>query len=313
MKQPYKVLVIYGGTSTEREISLLSGQAVAEGLEEAGYEVERFDLCKDNLTDLSHCHPDVVFPVLHGKGGEDGTIQGYLELLGLPYVGSKVAGSAICIDKILTKRMLRGANLPTAPFVVCKPSEILNGGGKSNDVIVPPCVVKASRQGSSIGTVIVKHEADLSKSLQEVAKYGDDILIEKFLAGMEISVPVMRIDQQVRALPIIEIIPASAYYDYHAKYTAGQSQHVIPARLSETTRKQVEEYAVKAYDVCQCDGVARIDFIVENEIPYILEINTIPGMTLFSLVPDSAKVAGYGFPQLVDLLVKTALPVGGRP
>ncbi|ABI68465.1 D-alanine--D-alanine ligase [Syntrophomonas wolfei] len=305
-----KVLVLMGGTSEEREVSLKSGKAVYEGLKDAGYEVEALDFTPETIHRIREYSPDVVFITLHGKNGEDGTVQGYLELLGIPYTGSGVLASAVCMNKVITKKLLSYEGLPTADFQVIKKR------GFNRDLFNPdllmedfglPLVVKPATQGSSVGTSIVRKRKNIVPALELALSLDEEILVEKFIAGTELTVTVLGKDN-LKTLPVIEIVPKNEYYDYESKYMPGMSDHLIPARISEEERERVEEISCKAYDAVGCRGYGRIDLILDRGgNPYILEINTLPGMTGTSLVPDAARAAGIKFPELLDLFVKMAL------
>lgn len=305
-----KVLVLMGGTSEEREVSLKSGKAVYEGLKDAGYEVEALDFTPETIHRIREYSPDVVFITLHGKNGEDGTVQGYLELLGIPYTGSGVLASAVCMNKVITKKLLSYEGLPTADFQVIKKR------GFNRDLFNPdllmedfglPLVVKPATQGSSVGTSIVRESKNIVPALELALSLDEEILVEKFIAGTELTVTVLGKDN-LKTLPVIEIVPKNEYYDYESKYMPGMSDHLIPARISEEERERVEEISCKAYEAVGCRGYGRIDLILDRGgNPYILEINTLPGMTGTSLVPDAARAAGIKFPELLDLFVKMAL------
>lgn len=305
-----KVLVLMGGISTEREISLKSGNAVANALREAGYTVETLDINPDNVSEIAKINPDVVYIALHGKYGEDGCIQGMLEWMGIPYTGPGVAASAICMDKALTKKVLVQSGIPTPKSLEYTKAECTDVEVIKNELVEKlgiPVVLKSPCQGSSIGVVIVRDESSVADAIEEVFKYGDIMLAEQFVTGVEISVPVVG-NENPDVYPIIEIVPTSEFYDFESKYTPGMSEHIIPARINATATERVNKYAKEAYEKTGCRGVSRIDFIVdENDNPYVIEINTIPGMTATSLVPDSARHLGIDFPQLVDKIVKLAL------
>lgn len=305
-----KVLVLMGGISTEREISLKSGTAVAKALGEAGYEVETLDINQNNVSEIAKINPDVVYIALHGKYGEDGCIQGMLEWMGIPYTGPGVSASAICMDKALTKKVLVQSGIPTPKSLEYTKAECTDVDGIKKELVEKlgiPVVLKSPCQGSSIGVVIVRDEASVAEAIEEVFKYGDIMLAEQFVSGVELSVPVVGNENPV-VYPIIEIVPTSEFYDFESKYVPGMSEHIIPARISEKAAANVNKYAKEAYEKTGCRGVSRIDFIVdENDNPYVIEINTVPGMTATSLVPDSARYLGIEFPQLVDKIVKLAL------
>lgn len=304
-----KVLVLMGGISTEREVSLVSGKAVAEALAKKDYEVATLDITQDSIGEIQRINPDVVFIALHGKGGEDGCIQGMLEWMGYPYTGPGVAASAICMDKILTKKILVNKNIKTPEFMEFDSVE--ESSEKIKEEILKkfkfPVVLKASCQGSSIGVSIVNSHDALEKEIIEIKKYGDSLLVEEFIKGTEVTVPIIG-NNELTALPVIEITSENEFYDYQSKYTQGMCQHIIPARIDGATYKETEKIALDAYKALGCKGLSRVDIIINEEnVPYVIEVNTIPGMTSMSLFPDSARYAGIEFPELLDIIVKLAL------
>lgn len=303
-----KVLVLLGGTSSEREISLKSGKAVADGLKAAGYEVEILDINKDNLAEIPKIKPDVVFNALHGQNGEDGRIQAYLDMLEMPYTGSGMVASVIGMNKILTKKILSCENIPTAEYIILtKESFVAEDAPQIIKKLGLPIVVKAAMQGSSIGTYIVKNEGRLVSAINDAFAYDEEVLAEKFIAGTEVTAALLGNENPV-VLPIIEITSENEFYDFESKYTPGMCHHIIPARITKTAEAKVKEISRQVYKVIGCRGFARVDFIVDdNDNPWVLEINTIPGMTEMSLVPDAAKAAGMSFVELVDQIVKLAL------
>lgn len=310
MADKEKVLVIMGGTSTEREVSLRSGAAVTKALTEAGYEAIPFDIQPDNVDKIKEINPDVAFLALHGKGGEDGTIQGLLEWMNIPYTGPGVASSAICMDKNLTKKVLCESGVTTPEFMEYEKIDGKSLESVKQDVLARlglPVVVKSPSQGSSIGVVMVNKEEDFIGAVEECFKYGDKVLFEEFVDGIELTVPILGNDE-LTVLPVIEIESENEFYDFESKYTQGMCRHIIPARIDEKTKKSVEEMAKKAYRAAMCKGISRVDFIVDkNGNPNVIEINTLPGMTEMSLFPDSARYAGITFPELTDKIVKLAL------
>lgn len=305
-----KILVVLGGTSTEREVSLRSGAAVAEALQKAGFQVETLDLQPDNLHKIAEIRPDLVFLALHGKGGEDGSVQGVLEWMQIPYTGSGILASAVCIHKILTKKLLRDSGIPTPRFLVIgkeAKADPQKAAEKAIEALGLPLVLKACCQGSSIGTVIVRKKEDAGSALSSLFGYGDAILAEEFLSGKELTVPVLGNDV-LETLPVIEITAENEFYDYDSKYTPGKSRHIIPARISQSVRKEAERLAKEAYRACGCRGFARVDIMLDAaEKPFVIEINTIPGMTAQSLFPDAARACGIPFPELVAKIVNFAL------
>ena len=312
MKNKY-VIVVCGGFSTEREVSLRSGQAVYNGLIKFGFQnVELFDLTRDNMGELISKHPDIVYLALHGQGGEDGCIQGMLELAQIPYTGPGVAASAVCMNKILTKQVLEAYGVPTAKFLVKRREECEDISALANELVDKiglPMVLKSPCQGSSIGVVLVKNKDEIPAGIEEVFRYGNQLLAEEFLTGVEITLPIMGNDD-LKVLPDVEITSEREFYDYKAKYTNGLCHHIIPARISDENRELVREIGVRAYRALDCVGLSRIDFIVdENKGPMVIEVNTLPGMTEMSLFPDSARAAGISFEQLVPEILKLGLTV----
>lgn len=305
-----KVLVLMGGVSTEREVSLRSGAAVANALKEAGYTVQTLDINRENVFEITKIKPDVAFLALHGEKGEDGCIQGLLEWMRIPYTGPGVASSAVCMDKNLTKKILKQSGIITPDFMEYESHEKKSLESLKEDVkcnLGFPVVVKSPCQGSSIGVVMVNKEEQFIPAVEECLKYGDKVLFEQFIDGTEVTVPIMG-NNDLTVLPIIEIESENEFYDYESKYTQGMCRHIIPARIDEKIWVDVEEMAKKAYRAAQCKGLSRVDFIIDKSgNPNVIEINTLPGMTQMSLFPDSARYAGIDFPALVDKIVKYAL------
>lgn len=306
-----RVMVLMGGTSAEREISLRSGTAVLEALKRAGHQPKGLDFNCDSFAAIKEYNPEVVFIALHGKPGEDGSVQGLLDLLNIPYTGSGLAASAICIDKVLTKKFLAVEGIPTARYEIVNqniytgaPQEICGDLAKKLGM---PLVVKPPTQGSSIGTMIVRDPSQIGPALEQAFCYGREVLVEAYIAGSEVTVAVLG-NEDLQVLPIIEITSVNEFYDYDSKYTQGKCEHIIPARIEMQTQQRIEALAAQTYQVLNCRGFARVDFrIDENGNPFVLEVNTVPGMTEMSLVPDAARAAGIGFEELVDLIVKLAL------
>ena len=308
MDKDLKVLVICGGISSEREVSLRSGKAIYDALIRKGYSnAELFDLNRDNVSDILRKKPDMVFLGLHGKGGEDGTIQGFLELADIPYTGPGVAASAVCMNKILTKCVLTNADLPTAKFEVYRKEECEDINKVADELIVKlglPMVLKSPCQGSSIGVVLVKDKGSMLSAIEEVLKYGESLLAEQFVDGPELTLPIMGNNNLV-VLPVIEITSEREFYDYTAKYTNGLCHHIIPANIDKHTLDKVVEYGKKAYKVLDCKCFSRIDFIIDKkEGPMIIEVNTLPGMTDMSLFPDAARYAGISYDDLVEMFLE---------
>ena len=302
-----KVALLAGGTSGEREISLSSGKGAQAALEEAGFDVTFLDPAnKADLGRLIADDFDVAFLCLHGKGGEDGSIQGLLETIGLPYTGSGVWASALAIDKEKAKMFYRAAGISTPESLA-----ITRDGDYSLEEIAQKmggsCVVKPNTEGSSLGVFIVKPDDDLEECIDQAFQVGERLLIERYVEGTELTVAVVGADTP-EALPIIEIVPQSDSYDFESKYAPGGSQHICPARLDEAVARRIGDLAVRAHQALGCFGVSRSDFLLDADgEPWILETNTIPGMTETSLLPDAARAAGVSFPELCTNLVKYAL------
>jgi D-alanine--D-alanine ligase len=300
-----KIAVLMGGPSTEREVSFNTGRAILQALQEKGYNAVGIDLEPEHFVDqLRAENIDIVFNAIHGKYGEDGALQGALELLGIPYTGSGVLASAIAMDKAISKRLFIAAGIPTPRSAIYTkleagpdlPQRVLTDFGL-------PVVVKATAQGSSIGVVIVNHDRELPGAIVEAFKYSDQILVEEFIKGKEVTAAVIS-GQTPMALPIIEIVPHSGKYDYHSKYTKGATEYIVPARLDAKTTEKIQELAAKTFTLLGCKGVARVDFMLgADDQPFVLEVNTIPGMTATSLVPKAAAAAGISFGDLCERLL----------
>lgn len=306
-----RIGVLCGGRSAEREVSLRSGEAVYQALLAAGYnDVIKIDVGPTLVEQLKEKRIELAFLALHGKYGEDGTIQGLLEMLDIPYTGSGVLASALAINKIAAKKMFHLAGIPTPAFTVVTRREVQNQGleqaaARALQEVGVPAVVKANTQGSTIGISFVHEEEKISAAIQSALEFDQDVLIEEFISGMEVTASVLGNHDPV-ALPLIEITSVTGIYDYQAKYTPGMSDHIIPPRLPEELQNKIKELAVKAFLALGCRGLGRVDFMVQDHQIYALEINTLPGMTATSLFPDAAKHAGMDFPKLADRIVKLA-------
>ncbi|MFQ3549662.1 MAG: D-alanine--D-alanine ligase [Armatimonadota bacterium] len=340
-----KVAVLMGGASSEREISLSTGKQVFNALDRNKYEVVAIDAgslegstlrydkqanvkidaveaAKKELEDTIKLEsfnsiltldkkkrPDVVFIALHGKYGEDGCVQGFLELMGLKYTGSGVLASSLAMDKSQTKKMLSASGIRVIPSV-----DFTYKNYESLDKIIPeieklefPVIIKPSRQGSTIGMLKVSSKDMLKESIVESARYDRQIVVEKFIEGCELTVSVMGNDSPY-ALPVVEIVPKSGFYDYHAKYTPGATDEIVPARISDEQTRLAQKTAIDSYKAIGCKGYARVDIIMDNDSNMnVLEINTIPGMTPTSLLPRAAQAAGKDFVDLLDEIISYAL------
>jgi D-alanine-D-alanine ligase len=302
-----KIAILYGGTSSEREVSLRTGKAVSEALQAKPYRTLLIDVDKNIIEKLKEEKPDVAIISLHGRYGEDGCIQGVLEILGIPFTGPGVMASSIAMNKIMTKKILVFEGIPTPDFMV------LNGTQSPDDMadqiikrFKTPLVVKAANQGSSIGVCFAFNEDDVRLGLNECLKYDTDILVEQFIKGRELTVSVIGNSDPI-VLPVLEIVSPTGVYDYHAKYTAGASDHFV-ADLPADTANIICDLAIKTYKAIGCEGLSRIDFLLtEENKPYVLEVNTSPGMTATSLFPDAARAAGINFPDLVEKIINYAL------
>ena len=302
-----RVALLAGGTSGERSISLASGEGAKGALLEAGYQVTSIDPAKkEDIKRLIDEPFDVAFLCLHGKNGEDGTVQGLLQLLGIPFTCSGVQASAIAMDKAKSKVMYTVNGVETPKSVTLKREEPYDVVEIQN-LLGIPCVVKPATEGSALGVEIVEDENELDNAIKRAFEIDDLVVIESFIKGIELTVAILGNDDPI-ALPIIEIVPKGDFYDFESKYQPGGSEHICPARLSNELTTYIQEQAIKAHKALGCRGVSRSDFIVdESEKPWILETNTIPGMTATSLLPDAARAAGITFPELCTKLIEYAL------
>lgn len=306
MTTPIHVAVLMGGWSAEREVSLSSGAGIADALERKGYRVSRIDMGRDIAEVLTRTKPDVVFNALHGTPGEDGSVQGMLDLMGIPYTHSGLVTSVIAIDKQLTKQALVPNGIPMPGGLIVK-SETLY----ERDPIDRPYVLKPVNEGSSVGVAIVTAEGNYGDPIgRDVAgpwQEFDELLAEPFIRGRELTVAVLG----GRALVVTELQPKSGFYDYDAKYTDGLTDHICPANIPAEIAEAMMGYALQAHRLLGCKGASRSDFRWDDEKGlegiFLLEVNTQPGMTPLSLVPEQAKHMGISYEDLVDILVKEAL------
>ena len=304
-----KLAVLRGGKSAEREVSMRSGEQVAKVLRARGHDVTPVDLDATTWDVLRDGGFDCVFNALHGRLGEDGTVQGMLELLGLPYTGSGVLASALCMDKSRAGKVLAGAGLHVPEFEEMEVKE-----GIAADMVerlvskfALPLVVKPVREGSTIGLTIAKDEDAVAGGLVLAARYDRRVLVQRFAVGTEITVGVLA-TPELQVLPTLEIVSENPVYDYDAKYTAGRSHHIIPARIPEPARNSASDAAARAFTELGCSGMARVDIIVDaGGTPWVLEVNTVPGLTELSLLPDAARAAGIEFGELCMRLVDHAV------
>jgi D-alanine-D-alanine ligase len=315
-RRTLNVAVLMGGPSAEAEVSRVSAAGVANALAEAGHAVTRIELDRDCGPRLLATHPDVVFPALHGPPGEDGTVQGFLELLGLPYVGAGVHGSAVAMDKSLAKILFRAEGLPVADDRLVTPGTAPEVAARDvRAALGERVVVKPLRQGSAIGVTRLPNGGDPTDAIRAALAFGHGALVEAFVMGREITVGVLDLhEQEPRALPVIEIRTDPAeWYDYTNRYAPGKSQHLIPPAVSPACIAALEDIALRAHRALGLRDLSRADFLVtDDERIALLEVNTLPGMTPTSLYPDAAAAVGIGFPELVDLLVRSACARGIR-
>lgn len=304
-----KVGVLFGGRSAEREVSLMSGKGVLAALRSKGIDAHPFDPAERSLAELAAEKFDRVFIALHGSYGEDGTLQGALEQLGIPYTGPGVMASAIAMDKIMTKRICMSHGVPTPKFVALDATA--TSSARLQQVageLGLPLMLKAPHEGSTIGIARVEDASGLQAGFDLCAKYDSVVLAEQFVKGRELTVPVIGSGRNARALPIVEIRAPQGNYDYEHKYFSDDTQYLCPAPLDEAFTKRVQALAVDAFNAVGCTGWSRVDFMVresDNE-PFLLEINTSPGMTSHSLVPMSAKVAGTAYEDLCVEILRLA-------
>ena len=340
-----------GGDSSEREVSLSTGKQILQSLDREKYDVVAFDtlrleegiggirdliladfssssmsegetdekassLAASSKTEKNLSKPDIAFVALHGKGGEDGTIQALLEILNIPYTFSGVASSALAMDKMISKKLFSESKLPVIAGLELSGIDIGDVNEKTCDTDIAPTVakllgfpvfVKPTSGGSTLGCTLVAKRSDLFNGVTNALKYDKSVLIEKYVKGVEITVGVLGMaEENLTVLPVVEIVPKGAFYDYESKYSDGGSQHVIPARISEELTSQAKAIAVACHNILKCSGCSRTDMIVARDKIHLIETNTIPGMTPTSLLPQAAEAAGISFPKLLDMLIDFA-------
>lgn len=284
-----------GGLSEEREISLKTGAAILKALNDKGYKAVAIDAGRDLAERLKGEKIDIAFLALHGKYGEDGCVQGMLECMGIPYTGSGVKASSVAMDKLAAKKVFLFHGISTPAFSVVE-------DGKFNGLKLP-VVVKPASQGSAIGVSVVRKKAELKDALKKAGSYGGAVIVEEFIEGRELTVSIL----DGKVLPIIEIRPKEGFYDYKAKYTKGMTEFVCPAKLDKKTEKKVIKESLAAYEALGCKGAARVDVMLGKKgSPYVLEVNTIPGMTELSLFPRAAQSVGLDYPKLVQEMLRGA-------
>ena len=306
-----KVAVLLGGLSAEREISLMSGHGVLQALRSRGVDARAFDPAERDISELKKEGFARCFIALHGRFGEDGTVQGALELLGIPYTGSGVMASSMAIDKVMTKRVLLAEGLPTPKYVLLR-----KGAYGSTEVAAMadqlglPLIVKPAREGSSIGLTKVTERAALAGAVAQAEMLDADILCEQFIEGDEVTCPVLGSGSQARALPVIRIVAPEGNYDYQNKYFTSNTQYLVPCGLPDGEELEIQRLVLQAFSTLNCRGWARADVMIDKltRQPFLLEINTSPGMTGHSLVPMSARAAGMSYEDLcIEVLRSAAL------
>ena len=297
-----KIGVLLGGLSSEREVSLASGNAILNALKDKGYYAVAIDVGRDVTEKIKDNGIEVAFIALHGRFGEDGAIQGLLEVMGIPYTGSGILASALGMNKTVSKQVFRSRGLLVGPYEVIYAGDAAKVNEALEDIRFP-AVIKPHAEGSSVGVSLVFKREDVAAAVALALKYGNEFLIEKFIRGKEVQVGILG----NRALGAIEIVPKRAFYDYTAKYEKGMSDHFFPARIPDVAYKRALEAGLAAHQAIGCRGYSRVDFIIdESGAPYILEVNTLPGMTATSLLPEIANGVGISFPDLVEEILRLA-------
>jgi len=306
-KKKIKVAILMGGISNEREVSLSTGKTVAKYLDLDKFIPKLYDTKKDLpklFSDIFKKKIDICFIALHGKGGEDGSIQGLLEILGVPYAGSGIMASAVGMDKIISKKLFLQEKILTPKFIVVEDQKI--DFKQIEDKIGLPCVIKPSNSGSSVGVSIIKDKKEIKKGIQMALKEDDKVIIEEYIKGKEITVGVLG-NKNLKALSIVEIVPKTKFFDYQAKYNPKFCDEIAPARISAKMTAQAQKLALEVYKLLNCQGFGRVDMMIKADKIYILEINTIPGLTPNSLLPKSAKASNISFPKLLEKIINLGL------
>lgn len=303
-----RIAVLCGGRSGEREVSLRSGKRVFDSLKKQKFNVTTFDLSDDLIAQLKRKKIDLVYIALHGRWGEDGCVQGMLEVANIPYTGSKVLASALAMNKLAAKRIFDACNIPTPRYLAIDPgSDLKKEADKLRRIFPFPLVIKPTSEGSSLGVSIVKENDDLERILAKTVKEYQDVFIEEFVKGREVTVGIIGTGDDVQALPILELVPRKEFYDFEAKYTSGMTEFILPARLPKALYKRTQAVALAAHRALGCYGVSRVDIIVAGDhTPYVHEVNSIPGMTEHSDLPAEAAHAGLSFDELVVKILASA-------
>lgn len=306
-----KIAVLYGGVSKERDVSISSSKGIMKALEKNGHEVIGIDFHPDRLQDIIELQVDMVFIGLHGKFGEDGSVQGMLDMLNIPYVGSGVLASSLAMDKFMAKKMFASESIPVAKderYYIKQEADIASVSKDIRAKFNVPFVIKPNREGSTLGLTIVTDESEIEAAIKNAMQSDAFILVEQFIKGKELTVPVIGRMGEESALPIIEIIPKNELYDYESKYAEGGSEHIIPAQIDDALTTKIKQYAVKAHQILGCETYSRADFLLtEDGTPYILEVNTLPGMTPTSLFPDSAATVDITYEAMIEQFIQLSI------
>lgn len=289
-----RVGVLMGGRSSERDISFKSGKAVIQGLKRRGYNVTAIDVDPDLAIKLKRKHIGAAFIALHGRWGEDGSVQGLLEIMGIPYTGSGVLGSAMAMDKVVMKMMFESMGIPSPAYTQAE------DGGTVHFPL--PFVVKPASEGSTIGISIVKKQKEVMAAIKKARMFDKKVMIEKYIEGDEITVGIVNGE----ALPVVQVKPSSGFYDFEAKYTKGMTEYIVPAKIDKTIAKKAGDIAMEVYKAFELTGCVRIDMLVDDDLPKVIDINTSPGMTETSLVPKAWESLGRTFDELVEAILMEA-------
>ena len=294
-----KILVLMGGWSNEREISLISGESVFNSLITSGLDVIKLDLNKDNISKVKELNPDRIFIVLHGKGGEDGEIQLHLENLGIPYTGSGSESSKVCMNKRTTKKILLENNIQTPSYIKISKSTNIEDIENSFQY---PFVIKPTSEGSSIGVYVVEDRVSCKEAINENIKISNDVIVEEYISGKEYTVGIV----DNNALPVIKLIPPGKFYDFEAKYNSKETKYICPSGLDQNTEEEIKKLSLNCFSLLNCRGWGRVDLIIdEKNKPWVIELNTVPGMTEHSLVPMAANYRNINFNELVLKILDT--------
>lgn len=306
MENEERIGVLAGGDSPEREISLVSGTHVHRALKDRGRDADLITL--EHLDDLfpALANVDVVFNCLHGGSGEDGTVQLLLEVMGIPYAGSSARACARAMDKVHAKSMFETMRVPTPPGLALGSGDPDVFCGRVRDALSPPFVVKPTSLGSTIGVVVIESETDLRSAVSSITEQYGDVMVEPYIAGRELTVGILRSEEADVALPVVEIRMPEALFDYRAKYSEGVAEFIAPAQLPVDVATHVQAVSLRAHQTLGCFGFSRVDLrLAEDGTPYVLEVNTIPGMTPISDLPRAAAAAGIPFEDLVERMLRT--------